>query len=1342
MPGYAVTVTAEFEEITKATPFIKNNPEPSDINYGEKLSSSTLYGGYVQVSSTDSTQVAGLFTWTEPDTIPAIADSDVALYSVTFTPVDEDNYNTVSCQVTIRVNHTHNPVLVKGQAATAEAAGWKDYYECFCGDLFEDANGITPIEDLAAWKAEGGRGYIAPLAPAIKLGNLEFTISQNDSIGEDGKSIVYENGYKLSVAYEGMGDNVISTVNEHTELRDIPDGTSVTFTLTVPQGETKVPDLMMSGARETFTDNTFTTNLDFSQNTVIIVSLDFGNDPGPGQEDGHIVKIQINNNDGANGTIQYKFDTEAAFTSKTAADKDGGGNIRIEIPEGAAAVTFKAVPDGEFTLQDCTILYDDQDIDETKAYMADVGGDGYVYALPDDDKTIVFRADFGNELLPWHAVSWGGGNVTIENGTVEAYAVHVGEKTYDESVKTADETEKLYPLSDITGVDIQTHPVSFGDTDMFISDENTDAVSIDFRFIPDYGYQVTDIKATEDSLLEFFTPGEEISTFHFAYEPLTNVHFIVEFTAAEDIIDSAASNFVTGASIENGGNATNSGNLKMTISDVDKTSVSDGLKGEVADNEALYLDLELAQVVSKTGSNGNWETELTDLDATSDVTLEMNPSEIDPMAQYYIIREHETVGGAEYKTIPVEFDSEKGAFTFSTDKFSTYALVKDIFGNGEFMVNYDFRGDENCGVMLGSEMLSDCTPYTFSPGEQIEFTLFPPEDRFGDTPIVEIEVFDGDDATPNTVWRSDFDSGNVLQLIDRRSFTFTPATDSALIIRIWWCAYDAFGPTEGQYMIETNILGDGSVRYSPLGAACDRYCEEGIPRKDCYEVGTGVTMTFVPTEGSELFSVVVDDKNGHREYTSEPQEWPTAPLSDILDAGSGNYQIEITDANEGDYFYVEAVFDDVVAPPAPAYYDPDPVVNVPVSGDESSIKVKATVSGNTATVQPITKAEIEKVVGSDVDTGMVEIDLSGLKQDVTGVKLPTETVEAIAEAAAETGNDTAGLALKLASGTLEFDAKALETIVKAAGNAKNIEIHFDNVGITRLNADQKAAVSEMIVVGGFEAYVTVNGKRVSDFNGGSVTIYIPYEIPEGNNHAGYTVWFVAEDGTLEKQNATYDGTNHRFVVSHFSDYVLTYDETVGAYSNCPKDETCPIEKFTDTKNDAWWHDGIHYCLDNRLMVGVSATNFDPTGDITRGMIVTMLWRLEGKPVINYAMSFKDVPAEQWYTEAIRWAAAEKIVNGYDAEHFGPTDPITREQLATILYNYAKYKGQGFTGDWMFLLDFVDRADISSWADEAVHWCSMKGIVNGKDGKVFDPQGTATRAEAASMIQRFCEALEK
>ena len=196
------------------------------------------------------------------------------------------------------------------------------------------------------------------------------------------------------------------------------------------------------------------------------------------------------------------------------------------------------------------------------------------------------------------------------------------------------------------------------------------------------------------------------------------------------------------------------------------------------------------------------------------------------------------------------------------------------------------------------------------------------------------------------------------------------------------------------------------------------------------------------------------------------------------------------------------------------------------------------------------------------------------------------------------------------------------------------------------------------------------------------------------------------------------------------------------YATCLGDDTCPSSKFTDVDVTAWYHDGIHFCVENGIMNGVSDTKFDVTGDVTRAQIVTMLWRLDGEKYVNYAMSFEDVADEQWYTEAVRWAASEGIVNGYGDGKFGTNDPVTREQLATILYRYAQSKGQGFTGSWMFLLDFVDRADISEWADEAVHWCSMKGIVNGIGNDLFDPQGNATRAEAASMIQRFCEALEK
>ena len=414
-----------------------------------------------------------------------------------------------------------------------------------------------------------------------------------------------------------------------------------------------------------------------------------------------------------------------------------------------------------------------------------------------------------------------------------------------------------------------------------------------------------------------------------------------------------------------------------------------------------------------------------------------------------------------------------------------------------------------------------------------------------------------------------------------------------------------------------------------------------------------------------------------------------------------------------------------------------PTITIPVSGNTNSVEVSAKISGSTAAVQEIEDAELKKVVGGKT----VEIDLTGLDKTIDTAQIPNATVGKIAE--------KSGMSVKLTTATVTFDKPATQEIfTQAKGNA--IELVVEGVKAATLNTAQKDAIEKLNTVIIVDAYLSSNGTKLctqskGGFGSGKATVMLPYTLKTGSNASQYSVYYVADDGSLEKLNASYDVTARSFIfeIEHFSNYVVSYNGEGGSgYAACLKDVTCPISKFTDTKADFWWHDGIHYCLDNGLMNGVADTQFAPNGTITRGMIVTMLWRLDGQKYPNYYMTFKDVPASEWYTEAVRWAASEKIVSGYDAEHFGANDPVTREQLATILYNYAKYKGQGFTGDWMFLLNFVDRASISSWADEAVHWCSMKGIVTGKDGKVFDPQGYATRAEAASMMQRFCEAMDK
>ena len=195
-------------------------------------------------------------------------------------------------------------------------------------------------------------------------------------------------------------------------------------------------------------------------------------------------------------------------------------------------------------------------------------------------------------------------------------------------------------------------------------------------------------------------------------------------------------------------------------------------------------------------------------------------------------------------------------------------------------------------------------------------------------------------------------------------------------------------------------------------------------------------------------------------------------------------------------------------------------------------------------------------------------------------------------------------------------------------------------------------------------------------------------------------------------------------------------------TGCPKDATCPIWSFQDAKTTAWYHDGVHYCVENGLMNGMSVDMFAPNGTTTRAQIVTILWRLEGQPVADYAMSFTDVAAGQWYTEAIRWAASEGIVLGHSDTEFAPNVAITREQMAAILYRYCQYKKIDVSvGEETNILSYNDAFDVHSWAMAAMQWACGAGVIGGMtdgDGMKLDPTGTATRAQAATMLWRFCE----
>ena len=177
--------------------------------------------------------------------------------------------------------------------------------------------------------------------------------------------------------------------------------------------------------------------------------------------------------------------------------------------------------------------------------------------------------------------------------------------------------------------------------------------------------------------------------------------------------------------------------------------------------------------------------------------------------------------------------------------------------------------------------------------------------------------------------------------------------------------------------------------------------------------------------------------------------------------------------------------------------------------------------------------------------------------------------------------------------------------------------------------------------------------------------------------------------------------------------------------------------FDDVAATAWYYDAVEYVYDNGLMNGTASDTFAPNATLTRGMLATVLWRMEGSPVVNYALPFEDVSGGQWYTEAIRWAASVGVVNGTSATTYAPNANITREQLATMLYRYAAYKS-GSVSTSASLSGFTDAGSVSDYAADAMEWAVAEEIIGGMTSTTLVPQGSATRAQTATMLMRYCE----
>jgi hypothetical protein len=255
-------------------------------------------------------------------------------------------------------------------------------------------------------------------------------------------------------------------------------------------------------------------------------------------------------------------------------------------------------------------------------------------------------------------------------------------------------------------------------------------------------------------------------------------------------------------------------------------------------------------------------------------------------------------------------------------------------------------------------------------------------------------------------------------------------------------------------------------------------------------------------------------------------------------------------------------------------------------------------------------------------------------------------------------------------------------------------------------------------------------------SGGRATVEAPdglkIGLPGGSTvtDGGNTATMGSDGGTI-----SHDG-GHTFNIPKGAVVILDADTPLGYVINISN-------PFADFKAADWYHDALMFAYAHDLMAGTSASpmTFSPSAATTRGMIVTVLYRMAGSPDVSGAANpFSDISSGQYYADAVKWAASKGIVGGYGSGMFGPDDNITREQMAAILLNYELVSGK-IPKDVLMDREFADWGDTSDWAKDAVNRLVMQGMLTGKPGNQFDPKGAATRAECAALLMRFVEAVK-
>lgn len=334
----------------------------------------------------------------------------------------------------------------------------------------------------------------------------------------------------------------------------------------------------------------------------------------------------------------------------------------------------------------------------------------------------------------------------------------------------------------------------------------------------------------------------------------------------------------------------------------------------------------------------------------------------------------------------------------------------------------------------------------------------------------------------------------------------------------------------------------------------------------------------------------------------------------------------------------------------------------------------------------------------------------------------------------------ASLVIETPTGNITIPNSALSAIISSArGSDINIDISEHDSSYAEgliLSQTQQYTREQLKSAAVIQVTFESGGRSITSFNSRSVMIDLPVSGSDFSSGTWYDILHVSSDGVydFEKLSGKCFRENGQLyvpvTVSHLSTFVvLPATATTTTSTKVP---------FTDVTVSDWFYDEVAYVYQKGLFNGDTPNTFAPYNDMDRAMLVTVLHRYEGTPTPARANSFSDVPAGQWFTNGVAWANYTGVVNGKGNGKFAPYDSITREEIAVILYRYAKIKGWDVTAS-ASLSGFYDAYRVSDWATRAVQWANAKGILNGKGGGMLDPGGNATRAEVAAMLMRFTQA---